>query len=479
LVTSGSKKTRKRRKRDVQDEDHLAKLRERHRKAAEELMNKPQTKRSRKKTGSKGFITVENRKTGEKQPIPVTKSPRKPIKTRKRKAPDTRETVVEDWDPDAYIEWLVLNEAPVKAKPVPETVLEKPPTNLDLYEDRALMLDYSRRPIPDTGEIGKTHAPLIRWSRIETKHMPPEKDTVEFYDYPHPDAPYGILERLRKAFQYNRAAVTVGKVPFNVMLQGPPGTGKTYAVKKFAEETQLPYYFVPADPNVMSTDELLGYKEIATDSQGRTQTLWHDGTITKAARNGGILHIDEFSLLDGEIQARLHELFDAQRRLSLEGITSETIKAHPDLFVVVTLNPPEHARHAKPVSQPLMSRFDAVVMGYPPLRHEVRILQRRLELSPDELEPPLTDDRYDAATGKYGEDVTRFMHVVHRLRSPEGEDETVEYVPSLREALRFTDLVTKGMDTNTAVHWALLGKYTGEERLGVVDVVKTQFGDFT
>ena len=86
MVTSGSKRARKPRKHDVQDEDHLAKLRERHRKAAEELKNKPRTKKGRKKTKLQGFITVKNKKTGEKQPIPVkpAKLSKGARKTRKR-----------------------------------------------------------------------------------------------------------------------------------------------------------------------------------------------------------------------------------------------------------------------------------------------------------------------------------------------------------------------------------------------------------
>ena len=66
-----------------------------------------------------------------------------------------------------------------------------------------------------------------------------------------------------------------------------------------------------------------------------------DGTIIDALKNGGILHIDEWSLLPGEIQTRFHELLDANRRMSLAQLTGEMVKALPDLFLVTSFNPVE------------------------------------------------------------------------------------------------------------------------------------------
>ncbi len=318
---------------------------------------------------------------------------------------------------------------------------------------------------------GRLIAPFIDWDSVEKRYMPPPPGTVEYLDYPHPDAPDGVIEELKWAFRLNRKYVCQGKDPVNVMLLGPPGTGKTAAVKKFASEMGLPYYYIPADARYMTAEQLLGRKELERLPDGTMRTVWKDGTIVQAARTGGVLHIDEFSLLDPEVATRLHELLDSQRRLSLEGITGEVIKAHPDLFIVVTFNPIElGTEHVKPISGPLFRRFRGILMDYPPPEIELKIIKTQLGLSDKELKV-----RDGNVEGKYAEPLTRLVKALHDIRGEAERGGEIVHIPTLSEAIEFARELKEGTDVKRALHRAIIGKYCGLERRKIEESLRYQF----
>ena len=339
------------------------------------------------------------------------------------------------------------------------------------YEDDAATLrKYGAVPIPAKGIIGRKGAPLIRWDEIDQGYMPPPPGTMVYHDYPHPDAPHGLLAKLRKQFKQNRIRVSLGRDPVNAMLVGPPGTGKTYTVKKFAEETQLPYYYIPSDPNLMSIEQLLGRKEIMPDGSSK----WFDGTIIKALKHGGILHIDEWSLLPGEIQTRFHELLDANRRMSLAQLTGEMVKAHPDLFLVTSFNPVElGTENANPIPHSVWTRFKGTVVDYPGKADEMAIIKKQVGFTDDEFKPPKNE--FSEPEGVYADSVERFMRVIHDLRRKGDE---IDKVPSIREAIDFGWELKFGTDPIEAIHDALTGKYIGEDRAKIEGAVRAQFNSY-
>ena len=325
--------------------------------------------------------------------------------------------------------------------------------------------NYDQVPIPKAGVIGKKYAPLIDWENVPKQYQPPPKGSVMFFDYPSEDAPNGVLRELREAFKRNREYVAKGKDPVNVLLHGPPGTGKSMAVKKFAEETQLPYYYVPAEPGAMTSEQLLGKTVLETTSEG-TKSVWKDGTIVKAARTGGILHIDEFSLLDPEVTPRLHELLDSNRRISMEQLSGgEPVKAHPDLFVIVSCNPAElGVEGVKPISSPIRSRTRGIYMDYAPLEHEMKIVKKQVGFTDTELN--VTGGKVG---GKYGADMLAFMQTLRDIRGKQSE---LTYVPTAREAVDFGRELKSGTTCKQAVHRALVGKYVGDDRAKIEESVK-------
>ena len=365
-----------------------------------------------------------------------------------------------------YLDWLETLGSPSSVSPVTNTRVMVPSEPWD----KKVLAKYMKVPVADTGLI---EAPLINWDLVEKRFHPPEPGSIDFFDYSHPDAPNGIQKELRHWFKMNRQWVTQGKDPCNLLLQGLPGTGKSLAVKEFAEESGLPYYYIPADPNTMTVTQLLGAKEMIETPSG-SKTVWRDGTIIKAAKTGGILHIDEWSLMDPEIQTRLHELLDSNRRISLEQLSGGTVFAHPDLFVVITFNPSElGTQHARPLTGPIRSRFKGIVMGYPPRHQEIRILSNQVGFTPVELTPPKS--RNDASTGTFADDIEAFMKVLNDVRQ---HPEDITYVPTMREAIDFGRELKAGTDSTQAIHRALVGKYAGDDRAKIENAIRYQFGNY-
>ena len=90
--------------------------------------------------------------------------------------------------------------------------------------DEETVRRYGEVPVPESGPLGREFAPLVRWGRVEDV-MPRPYGSMVYHDYIHPDAPHGLLPRLRNDFRRNREYVTKGGDPVNTMLIGPPGTG--------------------------------------------------------------------------------------------------------------------------------------------------------------------------------------------------------------------------------------------------------------
>jgi hypothetical protein len=285
---------------------------------------------------------------------------------------------------------------------------------------------------------------------------PPKKVADTYLEHSHMGTRRGLLFELRDAFIQNRKNVIRGRDPTNFLIQGPPGTGKTRGVKAFCAETGLPYWYINGDPDMMGKEELLGRFKQETDPEtGEQEWVWHDGKIPKAARYGGVLMIDEFTLLPPEVQMILHPLLDAERKVDLTNQNGEIIRAHPDLFIVASCNPSEFAQGVDDISEPVRSRFARkLFMDYPPLDAEMKIVKMSLELTDDELEIP-EDPTYDTAGGEYGPEIQKFLKTVREMRGMRRSGQ-LNYVPTIREAVAYTDMVMSGRTPSEALHMTVV-----------------------
>lgn len=135
-----------------------------------------------------------------------------------------------------------------------------------------------------------------------------------------------------------------------VLIYGETGTGKTHLVRDFAFRKHLPYARVNLNGGV-TADELIGHWVPNPEGGFR----WQDGILTTFVRNGGVIALDEVNSCPAEILFSLHSLTDDERTLTLISKDSEVVVAHPNFFLVATMNPDYEG--TKPLNAAFKDRF--------------------------------------------------------------------------------------------------------------------------
>ncbi len=127
----------------------------------------------------------------------------------------------------------------------------------------------------------------------------------------------------------------------------------------------------------------------STDLLGRFmikggETIWVDGPLTKAVKEGAIIYLDEIAEARPDVIVAIHPLTDFRRTIYLDKL-GEEIEAHPDFLFVASYNPGYQAgfKELKPSTR---QRFVALSFKYPN--------------EPDELEILVQETGIDAKTGK-------------------------------------------------------------------------------
>ena len=93
-------------------------------------------------------------------------------------------------------------------------------------------------------------------------------------------------------------------------------------------------------------------------------TVWTDGPLTRAVREGGICYLDEVVEARKDVTVVLHPLTDDRRILPLER-TGELLEAPPEFMLVVSYNP-GYQNVLKGLKPSTRQRFLALDFGFPP-----------------------------------------------------------------------------------------------------------------
>jgi nitric oxide reductase NorQ protein len=151
-----------------------------------------------------------------------------------------------------------------------------------------------------------------------------------------------------------------------VLLKGPTGCGKSRFVEKMAEDLGRPLIEVACHEETSAVD-LVGRFILKGG-----ETIWQDGPIPRAMREGAILYLDEIAEAREDVVVVLHSLSDHRRSLFIER-TGEKLIAPPEFMLVVSYNP-GYQRNLKELKPSTKQRFLALEFNYPQEDAEIEII---------------------------------------------------------------------------------------------------------
>lgn len=163
------------------------------------------------------------------------------------------------------------------------------------------------------------------------------------------------------------------KIPF--LLKGPTGTGKSRFVEFMAHQLKKELITISCHEETSSTD-LIGRFIIKG-----AETVWMDGPLTTAVKNGAIIYLDEIAEARPDVIVAIHSLTDHRRVLFIDKL-GETIKAHDNFMLVASFNP-GYQRGFKELKPSTRQRFVAVSFDYPEPKIETEILVKETTIDND------------------------------------------------------------------------------------------------
>ena len=160
-----------------------------------------------------------------------------------------------------------------------------------------------------------------------------------------------------------------------LLIKGPTGCGKTRFVEHMAARLARPLITVSCHDDLSAAD-LVGRHLI-----GHGNTVWADGPLTRAVREGAILYLDEVVEARKDTTVVLHPLADDRRVLPIER-TGELIAAPPEFMLVISYNP-GYQNLLKGLKPSTRQRFIALTLDYPEPTVERAILEREGRATPE------------------------------------------------------------------------------------------------
>ena len=161
-----------------------------------------------------------------------------------------------------------------------------------------------------------------------------------------------------------------------VLLKGPTGCGKTRFVEYMA--ATLPRRRPsPTDRagnlvTVACHEDLTGSDLVGRYLIKGDETVWIDGPLTRAVREGAVCYLDEIVEARKDTIVLIHPLTDHRRILPVDK-TGEILEAHPDFLLVLSYNP-GYQSVLKDLKPSTRQRFVAIDFAYPARDLEARIV---------------------------------------------------------------------------------------------------------
>ncbi len=217
-----------------------------------------------------------------------------------------------------------------------------------------------------------------------------------------------------------------------VLLKGPTGCGKTRFVAHMAARLGRPLYTVSCHDDLTAAD-LTGRHLLKGG-----ETVWADGPLTRAVREGAIVYLDEVVEARKDVTVVIHPVTDDRRILPLER-TGEMLEAPPEFMLVVSYNP-GYQNVLKSLKPSTRQRFVAIEFGYPEPDAEAAIVARESGLAKDRCVP--------------------LVRIANALRDLKGQD--LEEGASTRLLVYAATLIRDGVKPAAAIEAALLQPLTDD-----------------
>ncbi|NIX75907.1 CbbQ/NirQ/NorQ/GpvN family protein [Microvirga terricola] len=217
-----------------------------------------------------------------------------------------------------------------------------------------------------------------------------------------------------------------------LLLKGPTGCGKTRFVAHMAAKLGLPLHTVSCHDDLTAADLTGRYLLKGGD------TVWADGPLTRAVREGGICYLDEIVEARKDVTVVLHPLTDDRRILPLDR-TSEELQA-PDSFMLVVSYNPGYQTLLKSLKPSTRQRFVAIEFDFLPIDQEIAVVAS---------ESGLPDNR-----------VRPLLLLARRLRALKGQD--LEEGVSTRLLVYCASLIAAGVSLEEAVTASMIEPLTDD-----------------
>ncbi len=233
-----------------------------------------------------------------------------------------------------------------------------------------------------------------------------------------------------------------------LLLKGPTGCGKTRFVAYMAARVGLPLHTVSCHDDLTAADLTGRYLLRGGD------TVWADGPLTRAVREGGICYLDEVVEARKDVTVVLHPLTDDRRILPLER-TGEELVAPENFMLIVSYNP-GYQNVLKALKPSTRQRFVAIEFGFPPIDHEVEIVAAESGLAPERVRP--------------------LVVLARRLRELKGQD--LEEGVSTRLLVYCATLINAGVAIDEAVLASLIEPLTDDPdvKAGLLELADATLG---
>ncbi|MEM0950106.1 MAG: CbbQ/NirQ/NorQ/GpvN family protein [Pseudomonadota bacterium] len=162
-----------------------------------------------------------------------------------------------------------------------------------------------------------------------------------------------------------------------LLLKGPTGCGKTRFVEHMAARLGKPLYTVACHDDLSAAD-LIGRYLLKGG-----ETVWVDGPLTRAVREGGICYLDEVVEARKDVTVVLHPLTDTRRTLMIDR-TGEELVAPKDFMLVASYNP-GYQNVLKRLKPSTRQRFLSMSFDFPEAEIEIAVVASESGLEPGQV----------------------------------------------------------------------------------------------